>query len=920
MRLLDHVSGPAAAATRSLKALNATTLGLMTGGSIGRGMREYGRGIRSATYNTAALSGAMTIAAGAAARSIFEFEKMGNAVEAVGMISEHQRKLIEGESMDLNALFPHLNKDIMGAGFELMRAGMSFETMMGTLRDSLNLALAGDLQLPETADIMTNIMQSLRMPQETMESAAASAKRTSDVLAYAANKSNTNISKMGITFKYAAPMAAVLGVEMEELAALTMVMANNGIKGSDAGTGLRFAMMRMLKPSKDMNRALERLNMNINDYITKGRQASSSEIIQMMALEGVDAKGLGKQIDALLEDPSLRKSPARLAAALSQMVSKELGEGSIIDRQKLIEGLEQSLTVLGGEIDFMKFLGDLQNKEGAESLLGHIFGVRHGGKVAAALAGDFVALVDEVMARSVGAADAMSRKRQKGIVGVWARFTASLENLAISVARSGVLDAVATGITTITNGLRDLSEMNPELLKLSTYAALAVAAIAPLGFALSGVASAASLAINPLILAGAALAYLAATNWKSFTAGMSALKSSFLTSIDPKTVETLKRWGDAIKNFAASMLGLDGTELTFLQMMTEVGRAAADSIDWLVQKIDAMLVGINEVLGYAGADLGFLAKWGGIALLASLGLGLAAKATFGLTRSLGILFALKISWKLVTFLAKLTKATIGLKAAAAGVDAIADAAGEGDGRKGKGKRKGGRVSRLLRGAGPLAVVAGGVAAISSVAGRRGEWADKNRLAAEDQLMAQPVAPRYANEAAMRLEGAKTPAIKPKLDTVDLLSKTMRTSDQVRDMLNVTARPIVDTSSLDAALSKAVALRRHMSSMGSLVGQNASRGTGTRWVQPGVDGARASGGRVSRGKTYLTGERGPELVTMGGSGYVNNARDTKGGGVTMNVNINVDGSRQDVAREIAAHLQRALARSRAVSLNGRSVVA
>lgn len=123
------------------------------------------------------------------------------------MLSDEQRASMKGYIQDLNKSFPFINKEVGEAAFQLFRAGLSYEQAMGALKGTLLLAQAGDIDLKSAADIATNVMTAMRLPMQTTEQAAPSMARVNDVLAYAANKSNTDVRLLGETFKYVAPMA-----------------------------------------------------------------------------------------------------------------------------------------------------------------------------------------------------------------------------------------------------------------------------------------------------------------------------------------------------------------------------------------------------------------------------------------------------------------------------------------------------------------------------------------------------------------------------------------------------------------------------------------------------------------------------------------------------------------------------------------
>ena len=386
---------------------------------------------------------------------------------------------------------------------------MKFDQIMGSLRDTLNVSVAGDIGLQNSADIITNVSQAMRLPIATVEQAADSARRVGDVLAYAASNSNTDIAKMGITFKYVAPLAAATGMSLEQMAASTMMLANNGIKGSDAGTGLRYALVRMLSPSKKASAAIERLGINLADFITGARAIDAGGVVKMLALDGIDATGMEQQIQSALDDVSINKSPAKLSGTIADMLAASLGDGSVMDRTKLAESLNQTLKVLGTQVDLSGFLNELRKNPDSEALMPAIFGTRHGAKMMALMAGNLDAALTDVVANSTGAADRMAAIRNKGIVGIVNAFRASLENLSISIAKSGVLQDVSKAIASITSSVTEMGRVNPNILKFGAYAVAATAVIAPLGFALSGLASAAALVVSPIGLVAGTIGYLA---------------------------------------------------------------------------------------------------------------------------------------------------------------------------------------------------------------------------------------------------------------------------------------------------------------------------------------------------------------------------------------------------------------------------
>lgn len=492
--LIDQVSGPA----RRIK----SSLSGIAGAAGTRGVPALGAalGAQLATLKRNAGTASATIAAPLALiwRSGFEaalgLEKMLNKVQAVGQLTGEQRGSLASYVQELNAIFPFTNQEIAGAALELFRAGFTYEQAVGSLKDTLSLALAGDISREEAADIATNVLTALRLPVQTTEQAAASTKRVADVLAYTANKSNTDVRLLGETFKYVAPLAAAAGLSLEDVAAGAATMANNGIKGSEAGVAMRAALVRMAKPTKDMLATLARLNINLGDFIKGGREIGAGDIVSGLQASGIDASGVTKQIEAALADDVLKLKPAQLVANLTDVISGALGDDSIVGKDKLAETLTDIVTASGKQIDLLGFTRALREKGVGVAEIARIMDVRQGARILTLLLDDIEKRSADTAANAIGAAEKMAQVMQQGIVGSVERLKAAWENLFVAIGKSGVLDSLASAFDRIAGALTSLSSTNPELLKLGTYALLALGAIGPLALVLQGVGATFALA------------------------------------------------------------------------------------------------------------------------------------------------------------------------------------------------------------------------------------------------------------------------------------------------------------------------------------------------------------------------------------------------------------------------------------------
>lgn len=472
-----------------------------TAGLANRGFATLGGGARRSARSFSNMAGSsMMLGAGLGmvGRGGFDaaygLEHMMNKVQAVGQLTDQQRKDLGAYAQELNKLYPFTNQEIAGAAFELFRAGFNFEQARGALQSTLDMALAGDIERSQAADIATNVLTAMRLPMQTAEQAADSARRVSDVLAYAATKSNTDIRLLGETFKYVAPLAASAGMSLEDVAASAMTMANNGIKGSEAGIAMRSALVRMAKPTKDMMATLGRLNIDLNEFITGGRPITADDIIGGLYASGIDASGQRKRIEAMLENDVMRLKPAQLAANLTDLIAGEVDGAA--DRNVLADALLDTLTASGKQFDLLGFVREMRQKGVGLAEIARIMDIRQGGRVLTMLLDDLEAKSAEVADKSAGAARRMADTMQKGIVGALAKMKAAYENFWVSVGNSGAMGDLGTSMLGISEFLQGLSKSNPDLLRFGAHILAASVAMSALGFAAMGLGA---LFASPLV-------------------------------------------------------------------------------------------------------------------------------------------------------------------------------------------------------------------------------------------------------------------------------------------------------------------------------------------------------------------------------------------------------------------------------------
>ena len=202
-----------------------------------------------------------------------DFEESMSNVAALSGASSDELDQLAGMAKELGATTKFTAKESADAMGYMAMAGWDTEQMLAGMPGVLSLAAASGEDLARVSDIVTDSMTAFGL-------SAADTGRYADVLAAAATNANTTVSLMGDTFKYAAPLAGALKYGVEDVAVATGLMANAGIKGSEAGTTLRNIFTRLAKPTKESADAMEALHISMTDGT--GRMYTFMELMEQM--------------------------------------------------------------------------------------------------------------------------------------------------------------------------------------------------------------------------------------------------------------------------------------------------------------------------------------------------------------------------------------------------------------------------------------------------------------------------------------------------------------------------------------------------------------------------------------------------------------------------------------------------------------
>lgn len=192
------------------------------------------------------------VAMGAAAVKVTaDFDTSMSKVAAVSGATGTELAQLRAKAREMGAQTKFSASEAADAMNYMAMAGWKTGDMLNGVEGIMSLAAASGEDLATTSDIVTDALTAFGK-------SAQDSGRLADIMAAASSNANTNVSMMGETFKYAAPVAGALGASMEDTAVAVGLMANAGIKASQAGTALRTGLTNLAKPTKQMKSYMDK--------------------------------------------------------------------------------------------------------------------------------------------------------------------------------------------------------------------------------------------------------------------------------------------------------------------------------------------------------------------------------------------------------------------------------------------------------------------------------------------------------------------------------------------------------------------------------------------------------------------------------------------------------------------------------------
>lgn len=275
-------------ASRAGSGFGNITKGILAAGAVQRGLGLLEQGLGSVVRQFIDFDQAVT---GAAVR----FKDIGpgaaNFAEQLKLIKDRAR--LAGAETEFTAAQSAIALDF------LARAGFKSAEAMGSLNSMIALSTATGEDFATVADFSSDLLGAFGLAVNDTAQKIKNLNRLNDVLVKTANSANVTVEDMFETMKVGAPIARKYGASLEDVAAMTALMGNMGIKGSLGATAIKNIFTRLAAPTKEVTNALGQLGLTQQDLIDKN--GKFKDISNTMELIGERIKDLpqAKQLGVL---------------------------------------------------------------------------------------------------------------------------------------------------------------------------------------------------------------------------------------------------------------------------------------------------------------------------------------------------------------------------------------------------------------------------------------------------------------------------------------------------------------------------------------------------------------------------------------------------------------------------------------------
>lgn len=280
------------------------------------------------------------------------FDKQMSGSQAILGLDKGDAKLaaIRQQARDIGATTAFSPGDVARTQTTLARSGYKADDVLAATGSTVNLSLAAGVDIAEAADIITNMQSAFNLPTTEIQ-------RVADVMTKGFTSSNTGLVELGEAMKYVAPIAEAAGASIESTTSMLGVLADNGIKGSMAGTGASAIFNRLQAPMGKAVDAIAELGVKTRD--SKGNMLPVEGILKdihtSFAKNKLGTAEQGEYLKVIFGEEAMKGAIKLVAAA---------GDGSLDNKRREIQN-SAGTTELIAKIQTDNLDGDLKNLQSA---------------------------------------------------------------------------------------------------------------------------------------------------------------------------------------------------------------------------------------------------------------------------------------------------------------------------------------------------------------------------------------------------------------------------------------------------------------------------------------------------------------------------------------------------------------------------
>jgi TP901 family phage tail tape measure protein len=291
---------------------------------VNKSLGNMGRSLASGGGKLAAAGIGMAAPIAAAVRQGAAFESTLLNIRASTGATSAQIDQIKASSMAMSQALGVGPTEAAQGMLELLKAGMSLDAVLGGAgKTALEFAKVGEMDVAQAAVVMSDAMNVFKVSSDVAANALSSA----------ADASSTSIAQMSEAFSMSSAVAGLAGQSIEDLSATLAILANNGVKGSDAGTSVKTMLMRLMAPADDAVGALDQLGLSVASF-----RGADGQMKPMVDIIGTLTQAMGG-LDQTAKDDIFRRIFGADAIRAASILASEGVDGFTKMREAMASAL-----------------------------------------------------------------------------------------------------------------------------------------------------------------------------------------------------------------------------------------------------------------------------------------------------------------------------------------------------------------------------------------------------------------------------------------------------------------------------------------------------------------------------------------------------------------------------------------------------